>query len=194
MLMWVGCIAAGMDATGVKLCHAALGDAATACADGRHCSFHTVLSCTQVVEAKKRHTAFLLDTKGPEIRTAMLKDGKDIELVAGQEVTVVGVGEDYDKWEGYKDEKTGETKIGISYAKLCASIKVGGVILIADGAISIEVVKILNDRELLGSVINSHKLGQRKNCNLPGNALIVVVQEGSRKRPEEGDEGGMAAE
>eukprot|EP00198_Chlamydomonas_reinhardtii_P006402 XP_001695738.1 pyruvate kinase [Chlamydomonas reinhardtii] len=152
-----GLLDAGMDVARFNFSH------------GTHQAHQEVLDrLRKVVEAKKRHTAFLLDTKGPEIRTAMLKDGKDIELVAGQEVTVVGVGEDYDKWEGYKDEKTGETKIGISYAKLCASIKVGGVILIADGAISIEVVKILNDRELLGSVINSHKLGQRKNCNLPG--------------------------
>lgn len=49
----------------------------------------------------------------------MLRGGKDISLVAGQTVTVVAVGDDYDKWEGYKDEATGETKIGISYAKLC---------------------------------------------------------------------------
>ncbi|KAG2439977.1 hypothetical protein HXX76_004095 [Chlamydomonas incerta] len=152
-----GLLDAGMDVARFNFSH------------GTHQAHQEVLDrLRKVVETKKRHTAFLLDTKGPEIRTAMLKDGKDIELVAGQDVTVVGVGEDYDKWEGYKDEKTGETKIGISYAKLCASIKVGGVILIADGAISIEVVKILNDRELLGRVINSHKLGQRKNCNLPG--------------------------
>lgn len=31
----------------------------------------------------------LLDTKGPEIRTAMLKDHKNIELEAGQSITVV---------------------------------------------------------------------------------------------------------
>ncbi len=55
----------------------------------------------------------------PQIRTAMLRGGKDINLEAGQMVTVVAVGDDYDKWEGYKDEATGETKIGISYAKLC---------------------------------------------------------------------------
>jgi len=30
------------------------------------------------------------------------------------------------------------------------------------------VVEILDDTRLLGKVLNSHKLGQRKNCNLPG--------------------------
>ena len=66
-----------------------------------------------------RRIAYLLDTKGPEVRTAMVKGGVNIELVAGQEVTLVAVGDAYDKWEGFKDAATGETKIGISYDKLC---------------------------------------------------------------------------
>ncbi|GFR42123.1 hypothetical protein Agub_g2966 [Astrephomene gubernaculifera] len=135
---------------------------------GTHAAHQEVLDrLRKVAEAKDSHVAFLLDTKGPEIRTAMLRGGQEIELVAGQDVTVVAVGDAYDKWEGYK-EATGETRIGISYAKLCQSIKPGGIILLADGAISIEVVSILSETELLGRVINSHKLGQRKNCNLPG--------------------------
>lgn len=38
----------------------------------------------QVASEKKRIVGYLLDTKGPEVRTAMLRDGKDIELVAGR--------------------------------------------------------------------------------------------------------------
>ena len=87
---------------------------------------------------------------------------------AGQDIIVAGVGEAYTTYEGYKNEETGETKIGISYAKLCTSVKPGNIILIADGAISIEVVEILSTTELKGKVVNSFKLGQRKNCNLPG--------------------------
>lgn len=33
--------------------------------------------------------AIMLDTKGPEIRTGMLKEGKPIELVNGQELEIV---------------------------------------------------------------------------------------------------------
>ncbi|EFJ40446.1 pyruvate kinase [Volvox carteri f. nagariensis] len=151
-----GLLDAGMDVARFNFSH------------GTHAAHQEVLDrLRKVAEAKKSCVGFLLDTKGPEIRTAMLRGGKDIELVAGQDVTVVAVGEEYVRWEGYK-EATGETKIGISYAKLCQSIKPGGTILLADGAISIEVVSILNDTELLGRVINSHRLGQRKNCNLPG--------------------------
>ena len=38
----------------------------------------------QVAADNKRLVGFLLDTKGPEVRTAMLRGGKDIELVAGK--------------------------------------------------------------------------------------------------------------
>ena len=38
----------------------------------------------QVAADSKRLVGFLLDTKGPEVRTAMLRGGKDIELVAGK--------------------------------------------------------------------------------------------------------------
>jgi hypothetical protein len=37
----------------------------------------------------------------------MLRNGKDIELEAGQSIIVVSVGDGYDKWEGYKDPATG---------------------------------------------------------------------------------------
>ncbi len=36
---------------------------------------------------QSRTAAILLDTKGPEIRTGKLKDGKDVELVEGQTFT-----------------------------------------------------------------------------------------------------------
>jgi pyruvate kinase len=61
----------------------------------------------RVAAAKGSWVATMLDTKGPEIRTAMLRGGKDIELKKGQEVIVVAVGDEYTSWEGYHDEATG---------------------------------------------------------------------------------------
>jgi pyruvate kinase len=119
--------------------------------------------------------ACLLDTKGPEIRTAMLRDGKDIDLVAGQTILIEAVGAAYTSYEGYKDEATGETKIGLSYAKLCTSVQAGNKILLADGSISIVVEEILSTKLLRGTVLNSKKLGQRKNCNLPGVKVEIPV-------------------
>ncbi len=124
---------------------------------------------------KGSYAACLLDTKGPEIRTAMLRGGKDIELVAGQSIIVESVGAEYTTWEGFKDEATGETHIGLSYAKLCQSVKPGSKILLADGSISITVDEVLSPVTLRGTVLNSKKLGQRKNCNLPGVKVDIPV-------------------
>ncbi len=92
----------------------------------------------------------------------MLRDGKDIELEAGQPIIVEAVGDRYTEFQGYKDDK--ETRIGLSYDKLCQSVKEGNRLLLADGSISIRVEEILSKTELRGTVLNSKKLGQRKVC------------------------------
>jgi hypothetical protein len=55
----------------------------------------------------------------------MLRDHKNIELVAGQSIIVEAVGAKYTEFEGYKDDK--ETRIGLSYDKLCQSVVPGEV-------------------------------------------------------------------
>ena len=57
-------------------------------------------------------------------------------------MTIHAVGDEYVKWEGYKDAATGETHIGLSYGKLCSSVKAGNRILLADGSISIVVDEV----------------------------------------------------
>jgi hypothetical protein len=62
----------------------------------------------RVAEAKGRHLGYALDTKGPEIRTAMLRGGKDIMLEEGElgaDVTTVGerVSCSCDCWGGTAD-------------------------------------------------------------------------------------------
>ncbi len=71
-----------------------------------------------------------------------------IKLEAGQSIIVEAVGDRYTVFEGYKDEEIGETRIGLSYAKLCQSVSVGNRILLADGSISIRVEEILSPTEL----------------------------------------------
>jgi pyruvate kinase len=117
--------------------------------------------------------ATMLDTKGPEIRTAMLRNHEAIQLDAGQDIIVQAVGDDYTTFEGYKTAT--ETRIGLSYAGLCQSMAPGKRILIADGTISIEVLEMLSATELRGRVMNKQKLGERKNCNLPGVKVDIPV-------------------
>ena len=127
----------------------------------------------KVLAAKKSTAACLLDTKGPEIRTAMLKDHQAIKLEKNQDIFVEAVGDKYTEFEGYKNDT--ETRIGLSYANLCKSVKVGNRILIADGSIVIVVKEIVSDTVLKGTVLNSKELGERKNCNLPGVHVDIPV-------------------
>ncbi|QDZ22737.1 pyruvate kinase [Chloropicon primus] len=107
----------------------------------------------------RRMCAVMLDTKGPEIRTGFLKDGKPVNLVKGQEVTVTT---DY-------EFKGDSTTIALSYKSLPRDVKPGSSILIADGSIVLEVLSCDMDAGTVRCVCtNSAKLGERKNCNLPG--------------------------
>ena len=79
----------------------------------------------------------MLDTKGPEIRTGMLKDGQPIELVMGQTLDIV---------TDYAIE--GDTsQIACSYKSLPQTVQVGSVIYIADGSLTCEVTEILEVSE-----------------------------------------------
>jgi hypothetical protein len=44
----------------------------------------TIANLREALKKSKRMCAIMLDTKGPEIRTGLLKDGKDVELLEGQ--------------------------------------------------------------------------------------------------------------
>lgn len=108
--------------------------------------------------------ATLLDTKGPEIRTGTLKDGKPISLKAGQKVVL---STQYTTPGG--SMANGVAIIKLSYPSLARDVSPGCNILIADGSI---VLRVDDCDEHAGTVgctcLNSNTLGERKNCNLPG--------------------------
>ncbi|KAK2641560.1 hypothetical protein Ddye_023323 [Dipteronia dyeriana] len=118
--------------------------------------------------------AVMLDTKGPEIRTGFLKDGKPIQLKQGQQITIT---------TDYTIKGDGKM-ISMSYTKLPQDVKPGMVILCADGTISFTVVSC--DVQL-GLVLcrceNSAMLGERKNVNLPG--VIVDLPTLTQKDKED---------
>lgn len=113
--------------------------------------------------------AILLDTKGPEIRTGFFADGvgDKIELQEGQDLKLVT---DY----AFKGDST---CIALSYPKLPQSVKPGNTILCADGSLSLKVKECGTDW-VMTEVMNYCKLGERKNCNLPGIKVdLPVLQE-----------------
>ena len=103
-----------------------------------------------------RPIAALLDTKGPEIRTGLLKDGQKISLEEGAKIILTT-----EEVVGTKD------KIFINYDKLHEDVKPGNVILIDDGLIGLE-VEAVKGVEILCKVTNGGELGERKGVNVPG--------------------------
>ena len=102
-----------------------------------------------------RPIAALLDTKGPEIRTGLLKDHQKITLTEGQSYTMT------------TREVEGDSEIGhINYQGLNEDVSAGNRILIDDGLIELE-VKEVKDTDSICTVINGGDLGERKGVNVP---------------------------
>lgn len=105
------------------------------------------------------NTAILLDTKGPEIRTGVLKDGKKVMLETGASFTLT-----VDQIVG--DDK----KVSISYEGLVEDIDPGKVILIDDGLIGLKVIS-KTERDIHCEVVNGGELGEKKGVNVPNVAV-----------------------
>ncbi len=102
--------------------------------------------------------AALLDTKGPEIRLKTLKGGKAV-LEDGQLFTFTT-----------GDEPGDETHAAISYENLYKDVKVGDRILIDDGLIETEVVRI-DGSDIVCQVDNGGPISDRKGVNVPNVAV-----------------------
>ena len=101
----------------------------------------------------------LLDTKGPEIRTGMLRDGEPVELKRGNMVTLT---------TDYSVLGTAEM-IAVSYEHMARDVMPGDNILMSDGNVMLEVLETdPGSGTVTCECLNSATLGERKNCNLPG--------------------------
>ena len=109
----------------------------------------------QVSEQLGIPVALMLDTKGPEIRTGLLKDGKKVSLEQGKEFTL------------YTEEREGdETGCSITYQQLVYDVRKDDTILIDDGLIGLEVQRVSADK-IECIIKNGGELGERKGVNVP---------------------------
>lgn len=110
--------------------------------------------------------AYLLDTKGPEIRTGTIKDGGTITLIRGDKITLTT-----DQIDGT------EERLSISYQDLPKEVHIGGHIFIADGLVDLEILSI-EGTEINCVIRNGGNLGSRKNVNVPGvkTALPAITE------------------
>ena len=109
----------------------------------------------EVRAEKKKPIAIMLDTKGPEIRTKLLKDGKKVELVEGQTFTLTT-----------RDVEGTNEIVSQTYDRLPTDLKPGDTVLIDDGLIAMTVQET-TDTDVVCKVDNGGMLGERKGINLP---------------------------
>lgn len=109
----------------------------------------------RIRDEEKKPIAILLDTKGPEIRTGVLKNGKKITLKEGGTITLTS-----------EDIEGDENRVSITYAGLVEDVQAGSRILIDDGLIELQ-VKSKQDTEIVCRIINGGELGERKGVNVP---------------------------
>lgn len=109
----------------------------------------------EIRREKKKPIAIMLDTKGPEIRTKTLKDGKKVELSEGQSFTLTT-----------RDVEGTSEIVSQTYERLPQDLHEGDTVLIDDGLIELTVVAT-NDTDVICRVANGGLLGERKGINLP---------------------------
>ncbi len=105
--------------------------------------------------------AIMLDTKGPEIRSGKLKDGKKVTLEDGQAFTLTT-----------RDVIGDDTITSVSYDKLPEDISIGDIILVDDGLIGLGVDSIEGD-DIHCVVTNGGLLGEKKSINVPNVSISL---------------------
>ena len=101
-----------------------------------------------------KNVAIMLDTKGPEIRTGLLKEGQ-VELHTGDQFILTS-----EQIEGTKE------KVSVTYEHLAKDVQVGSKILMDDGLIELQVEQI-SEHEVHCRVVDGGILKNRKGVNLP---------------------------
>lgn len=111
----------------------------------------------EAAEKTGKTVAILLDTKGPEIRTGVMKDEK-VEIIKGNNINI-----------SMDDTVLGTTEeFAVTYPDLINDVHPGSKILLDDGLIELEVEEILADKQQLKTkALNSGTLKNKKGVNVP---------------------------
>lgn len=127
------------------------------------------------VEEWPHAVAVALDTKGPEIRTGLLKGGGSAEIYLSKG-DIIKLTTD----KAFFAEGDNET-LYVDYENITKVMKEGGIIFVDDGLISLKVVEIGSDY-LQVEVLNDAKLGSKKGVNLPNVEVdLPAVSEQDKK-------------
>ena len=115
----------------------------------------------EISEKHEKFVAILGDLQGPKIRIAKFKDDKKVQLEEGQGFVL---DLSLDKHSG--DEKT----VGVDYPQLAEDCGPGDVLLLDDGRVRLEVLKV-EDNKVFTTVILAGPLSNNKGINKLGGGL-----------------------
>ncbi len=114
----------------------------------------------EVRDKTNKSIGILYDTKGPEFRNGLVKDG-GINLIANETIKIV------------KDEVIGnEERFSVNHPKALDSLNIGDVILLENGLMKLEVIEKTNDF-LNCKIINGGILESKKSLATPGVKLDI---------------------
>lgn len=125
------------------------------------------------IERPDKALAIALDTKGPEIRTGVMRDGKEVSINKGMELTISVD----DQYKDVCDDKV----IYVDYKNLPKMIDVGKKIYVDDGVLSFQVLE-KHDDHIKVRALNNGRLSSRKGVNLPGTPIDLPALSEKDKR------------
>jgi len=116
----------------------------------------------EAARAVGTRVAIMIDTRGIEIRTGLLRNSY-VDLNRGAQFTLRTDGEPGD-----------EDGVSVSFARLPSEVSVGDIILLDDGAIELEALST-TDSEIVCRVVHGGILGKTKGVNLPDTDLSLTA-------------------
>ena len=123
----------------------------------------------RIARVAKAGVGILVDLQGPKIRIGPLRDAEPIWLARGMSLvisTAAGV-------VGEAGKDGAATRVGCGYRNLCRDVNPRERILLDDGNIEVQVVKVTGD-EIHTRVVYGGLLKQYKGLNLPGSTLSMT--------------------
>ena len=121
-----------------------------------------------------RPIGILLDTKGPEVRTGLLKDHQKVEVHTGDKIIVTA--------QPTSEDFAGTAEhISLDYLALPSEVVPGSRILIDDGLVGLEVESV-DGADIHCVVLNNGLIGERKGVNMPNvNISLPAITERDRQ-------------
>ena len=145
-----------------KMCIAGMNVARLNFSHGTHEDHLKNITMLKEVRAElDKPLAILLDTKGPEYRVGIFKDGK-AELSAG------------DRFVFTADDVEGDSsRVSVSYKKLAEELSAGDTVLVNNGLLSF-LVEDTTDTDVICRVISGGTISNRKSMSFPGKVMKQV--------------------